>query len=457
MRYDLTTLAFDLPEDINRAFHAGDFDTFSRLLDARLQSERTSPMMKKRLELEKELLPRRLRRYPYTRETAMKRMRERVPDFTEAELDAMETDGCVDYIYYGGEKRYVSSFSGTLIRMSKDLAAREVKQPEPDDGTNLDDFIADIKEKGFSAYRFRIKSSLKIEDDFFDPAKTYTVHIPVPARSAQQDESKIRVCADGYVSSPDACQRTVCFQRRSDTNLPFEMEIEYESRLKYVDPFRDVPRIVYPDVPAPCEDDLSEQYPHIAFTPYLRQLAAWIAGDEKRPLYLAKRVYDYITRNVRYSFMRTYFLIDRHAEYCALNMKGDCGLQAILFITLCRILGIPARWQSGWTVDKFSTGDHDWAMFWTAEFGWLFADPSYGGGAHRMGKEDRRQYYFGNLDCFRMVANSRYQSEFDPPKKHERFDPYDSQDGEVETETEGFDSNAFDRTDITQEFVKLDR
>ena len=45
--------------------------------------------------------------------------------------------------------------------------------------------------------------------------------------------------------------------------------------------------------------------------------------------------------------MRDYACIDHLAEYCALNLKGDCGVQALLFITLCRIAGIPAKWQSG--------------------------------------------------------------------------------------------------------------
>ncbi len=49
--------------------------------------------------------------------------------------------------------------------------------------------------------------------------------------------------------------------------------------------------------------------------------------------------------------MPEYFLLDDIAEYCAVNQKGDCGVQALLFITLCRIVGIPARWQSGLSVN----------------------------------------------------------------------------------------------------------
>ena len=40
-----------------------------------------------------------------------------------------------------------------------------------------------------------------------------------------------------------------------------------------------------------------EQYPHIRFTPFIRSLAAQIAGNETDPLRLARRVYDYICDN----------------------------------------------------------------------------------------------------------------------------------------------------------------
>lgn len=92
---------------------------------------------------------------------------------------------------------------------------------------------------------------------------------------------------------------------------------------------------------------LSEELPHIQFTPYLRSLAAEITEGESNPLLIARRIYDFITTKVSYAFMRDYACIDHLAEYCALNLKGDCGVQALLFITLCRIAGIPAKWQSG--------------------------------------------------------------------------------------------------------------
>ena len=68
--------------------------------------------------------------------------------------------------------------------------------------------------------------------------------------------------------------------------------------------------------------------------------------DPKDKLRIARAFYDYCTVNVVYSYTRSYFTIEQIPEYVALGRRGDCGTMAILFITLCRSAGIPARWQS---------------------------------------------------------------------------------------------------------------
>ena len=159
----------------------------------------------------------------------------------------------------------------------------------------------------------------------------------------------------------------------------------------------------------------------IRFTPFLRSLAEEITGNETNPLCKAEKIYDYITTHVKYSFMKEYFLLDDIPEYCAINRKGDCGVQALLFITLCRIAGIPARWQSGLSATPESIGPHDWAQFYRLH-GWLHADLSFGGSAFRAGDEERRKFYFCNLDPLRMVANTEFRAPL-PKKKGLRADP----------------------------------
>jgi len=79
-------------------------------------------------------------------------------------------------------------------------------------------------------------------------------------------------------------------------------------------------------------------------------------------------------------------------------------------------------------------------------YGWIFADPSYGTAAVRLGKEERRKFYFGNLDPYRMVANSAFARNFSVPKEQWRADPYDNQLGEMESDKRGYPLDDFIRS-----------
>ena len=173
-------------------------------------------------------------------------------------------------------------------------------------------------------------------------------------------------------------------------------------------------------------------------------MAKEIVKDETNNLIKAKLIYEYITTHITYSFVRNYYTIPNIPEYAALGGKGDCGVQALLFITLCRCVGIPACWQAGLYVTPQDIGNHDWARFYIAPYGWLYADCSFGGSAYRNGDQERWQYYFGHLDPFRMPANSEYQYDLYPPKQFIRQDPYDNQTGEAEFEDRGLYLDEYD-------------
>ncbi len=453
---NLETLAFDLPEDVLKRKWAGDFEGEIKLIDSLLEKD-IPGILKERLLVERRMIPLMQRQFCYTREEAMELMREKIPDFTEEEFDALELDRQIEYIYVLGEKRYLRSFRGTLLKTRADIAER-AGSVNTADAERLDAVIAELKAQGTAAYRFHIRGQMDIEDDAFEKDAHFRVHMPVPQMCAQQSEIELHVENAVSVDHDRAHQRTAYYECDLAENKPFFVEYSYVNRIHYVDPLSgNVPEgHVYPNALPPEADDLSEQYPHIVFTPFLKALAAEIKGDETDPVRIAWKFYDYITTKIRYSFMRYYFLMDRHAEFCALNGKGDCGIQAILFITLCRIAGIPARWQSGLCVDPDRCGSHDWAQFYVEPYGWLFADLSYGGSAFRAGSEERRRFYFGNLDPYRMVANSRYQTDFAPAKQCDRWDPYDNQNGEIEMNGRELYSFEFDTNYVPLKIEKLD-
>ena len=96
---------------------------------------------------------------------------------------------------------------------------------------------------------------------------------------------------------------------------------------------------------------------------------------------------------MKYTFMPAYFILENIAEAAARSYTGDCGVFALLFVTLCRCAGIPAQWQSGLTAEPDFCGGHDWARFYIAPYGWLYADPSYGIAAVRARNETRRRFF----------------------------------------------------------------
>ena len=82
---------------------------------------------------------------------------------------------------------------------------------------------------------------------------------------------------------------------------------------------------------------LEEQPPHILFTPYLRALAAELTGGVEEPLEKARKLYDFVTLNVKYSYVRAYFGLENIAENCARNLVGDCGIMPFLLRCLSAI------------------------------------------------------------------------------------------------------------------------
>lgn len=74
--------------------------------------------------------------------------------------------------------------------------------------------------------------------------------------------------------------------------------------------------------------------------------------------------------------------------------------------------------------------------------------------AYRAGHPERWEFYFGNLEPYRLPAARGYQKDFCFPKKYLCTDPYDNQRGEAEYENMGLLEGV--DFDTTHEVLKVE-
>lgn len=440
-------LNIGLPDRIMRRKTFGDFDGAIELIDAELAAGKGSDEYQACLRVQKEMISRLGRDYPFTFEQAVAFAQKSIPDFTTEEFLALEKAGRIDWIYIDGVPHCFNRFLENLCETDKSYA---VRAGVVDEGGDCDNFARrhelfdTLKKDGTIAHRIHIKATMKMHDDVFKPGVKVLAHLPIPAECPEQSEIRIeRIFPENAkISAADAPQRTICWEETMTENHSFEVEYSYIYRGKYTDAWGTEADAVQPSF---CTEELA---PHITFTPYIRNLTKVLTHGAANNLIKAQNIYDFVTKNVKYSFSRVYFGLESIAETCARNLVGDCGIQALLFITLCRCAGIPACWESGLAAGPDGVGAHDWSKIYVAPLGWFHVDLSRGGAAFARGDEELRRYYFGNLECDRMVANREFQGAFEIDKKFWRCDPYDNQLGEMETDKHGLVYDEFDRSKV---------
>lgn len=438
---DYRFLDVGLPAEIARLKAIGRLDAACAACTAMLGAGGVEPELAACLRIERHRMARLARQFCVSRERALELIRAEWPEFTDGQLGDLVERGRIDWRMIDGEQRFLGDFLDSLRVYPVEVPGLELDAPS--DIAARDAMLAAMRERGFSERRITVRARLEVPGA--RAGETVRAWLPIPAQAPQQSDIELLSATDGaLVARQDAPARTVFWE--SDALRSFEVVYRYRIRAPYVDTERPAP--ARPAVADGSVDaaDLGEERPHILFTPYLRALTAHVVDGIERPVDRARAIYDYVTRNVDYRYQPEYAQLDAIADACAKSLRGDCGVMALLFITMCRIAGVPARWQSGLYVACDYIGPHDWAMFYTEEYGWLWADCSFGSSARRAGDEVRRRHHFGNLDPWRMVANARFQAEFSPTFDEVRSDPYDNQMGEASVDGRGLDSCEMVRT-----------
>jgi len=457
---DLTCLAMPLPEDIMKEKWSGHFDRARAMINCRMEEPNLPEILRIRLAWELKNLDHLECRYTVSREEALAQVQEAIPGMTEEEFEQLQMENKMDWSYINGEAYFLDNFCRNLVRVYPKLLKRSEKSG--DDGAEtaagdplLTEYIGSLTNGQETAVRIHLRHDLYLKPEAVEEGKTLHVYIPLPVERDQVTNLRVIATSHKPKKMPDLSepQPTVYFEEKAEKGQIFSVEYAFDHVERYVDLSQaDLNAVAEAakNLPEDVKPYLAEELPHLVFTPYLKALAAELKGEETNPLVIARRFYDFVTKQVDYRFVRDYASIDNLSEYCAVNLRGDCGIQALCFIVLCRIAGIPAKWQSGLAAEPDSIGEHDWAQFYVPSIGWVYADPSFGGGARRRGDEAQRLFYFGNLDPYRIPINNAFPGGFVPEKKFLRDDP-DNQCGEAEYDDHGIYGGG-----VNRRYVEID-
>ncbi|ODN31431.1 transglutaminase-like domain-containing protein [Fervidobacterium thailandense] len=415
-----------LREDVRKLEYLGMFSQAREIIRKDLTDRRLPEAYRHRLEFELFRMSLLMEDYSLTEKEAFALFRKKFKSVTKREFQSLVASGMIDWRWIDGERRFEKRFDSNLAFKYKEYAQR--MKPDRERIRRMKTVNKAIsrllKTKKPKSYRIVARITLWKRKRI---GEKVGVWLPFPKEGFQQYDVKLVASSHpSTIASNKQVQRTVYMEGLDSEE--FWVEFEYKIT-EWVGSKQTLGKSE-----KPWDSDLQPKPPHIVFSDFLWNMLDLIFSgrdfQQLPPLERARMIYDYITLNVKYSYVLPYALYDNIPEYVATTLSGDCGFQALLFITLCRMVGVPARWQSGWFVLPWNASPHDWALIFTEEYGWVPVDLSFGGA--RRDDENLRLFYFTNLDGYRMFANTDFQSDFDPPKRKFRLDPYDNQTGEME-------------------------
>ena len=432
----------ELPSSIQTMVEQGDYTKAQQDIKKMLEERGESMDMKDQLRLLYEIdrLDRVRQDFNLTKDALLKSVKEEIKDATMEDIERWDTMGFFDYRVIDGQKLYFNRSRSNLYKLSREARQRADK-PRSDErdakfAALMKEIIAAGRTEGKQFVlprRFNAEMTITVPAGNVPEGELLRCWIPFPHENPLHVDVKVLGTFPEvyHLAPPEQMQRSVYLERPAvkDRDTTFSVHYEFTNYASYieVDPNKVKPFDVTSDI---YKTYTNERPPHLTFSPSLKKLAGEIVGDETNPYLKAKKIYGWVTDNIRYTYAIEYSTIMNISQYCYDNMRGDCGIQALLFINLCRISGVPARWQSGWTTKPGSYNLHDWAQFYIEPYGWLYADPSMC--ITETDDPEIRWFLFGNIDNLRFVANNDYSMEFDPFKWHFRSEPVDFQRGEVE-------------------------
>jgi hypothetical protein len=431
-------------QEIIRNVDAGNFAMAEKQIQSLLENEDLSDSVKKVWLDQVEIMNRIRKDFSMSEDDIKKSLIRYFPELNDSMLLKWEKDKSLEMRIIDGEKKYFRHADLNLFRLDKEAGSKRTER----DGevvNKLSDFYSEysgtvidkVKRSGMNIAdekRFRVAFSISLYPDAVPDGELVRCWLPFPAiHSQRQNEAKLLEtnCSTYQVAPPGTPQRTIYLEKnaKKGTSTLFKVLFEFNTAAQWLN--IDSERISFYDTTRSLYlENTKERPPHIVFSDEIASLSGRIVGNEKNPVRIVRKIFQWINDSITWASALEYSTIKCIPAYVLENHHGDCGMQSLLFITLARYNGIPAKWQSGWYMFPVKTNMHDWAEVYYEGVGWVPVNPSFG--LIQSDDEQIKWFYTQGLDPFRLIVNEDFSRELYPPKQYLRSETVDFQRGELE-------------------------
>lgn len=320
---------------------------------------------------------------------------------------------------------------------NEDFAEANLKEKKNDHKNHYNDYVEFMTQLPDSNNvrdwrNMAITFTLDVKPNSVPEGEIIRAWLPFPFNNGRQRNMQLISSSSNPTFSKGSLHHTIYMEQAAKKDVPthFEMVLSYEvgaevypadSVLANLKPYNKSSKLY--------KKYTSEELPHILVNKQMASLAKQIIGSETNPYKQVSKIYDWISDNFPWAGARDYSTLPNIPEYVLGIKHGDCGQVSLLYISLLRSIGIPARWESGWEISKRGTGYHDWTEVYYEGIGWLPSDISHG---RSVNDEYLNDFYKTSIDANRFATNEGIRSPLEPKKKFIRCETVDFQAGEVE-------------------------
>lgn len=341
------------------------------------------------------------------------------------------------------KKKYFNRAASNLLLIKKFYEQKEAKLREIGEDLSMI-FRLKHTEEAYKAsddnsnpvipVNMEITYTITVHQDAVPAGETIRCWLPWPKEShpRQQNIKLLSTSNQEYIIAPDsAIHSTIYMKGVSKKKIPtiFRISFRYQSCAQYFN--MGASKILpYDKTSYNYKKYTSEQLPQICFTENIKRLADSITGKDDDPSSIVRNIYYWFKNNIPWTGAPEYSIMPNIPEYVCQNRRGDCGMQTFLFMSMLRYRGVPARWQSGWSVPPWAENLHDWCEVYFEGTGWVPVDVSYD--LQQSDNVAIKEFYLSGIDSYRLIVNDGVAGPLHPGKQFLRSEPYDFQRGEVE-------------------------